>query len=89
MSIYDLQVKVVDQKGNCPLGYKIGDTFYINEGKSPYGLCMTALSALVPGISVLMVGGSFPWETDPEATRRACQDYKNMVVFEIRRLPKE
>lgn len=85
MSIYDLQIKVVDQKGVCPLGYKVGDTFSIKDGMTPSGLCITALSALIPGISVLMVGGSFPWETDPEATCRSCQDYKNPVIFEIRR----
>jgi len=89
MSIYNLRIKVVDQKGKCPIGYKIGDTFYIKDGLSPSGLCMTALSALIPGISVLMVGGSFPWEENPDATCRSCQDYKNPVVFEISRLPKE
>mgnify|MGYP000940992340 CR=1 FL=1 len=88
MNIYDLQIKVVDQKGICPLGYKVGDTFYVKDGMTPSGLCITALSALIPGISVLMVGGSFPWEDDPEATCRSCQDYKNPVIFEIRRKPK-
>ncbi|KJS21870.1 MAG: hypothetical protein VR72_08380 [Clostridiaceae bacterium BRH_c20a] len=86
--IYDLQIKVVDQKGECPVGHKIGETFYIKEGKSPTGLCMTALSALIPGISVLIVGASFPWEEDPAVTCRSCQDYKNPVIFEIRRIPK-
>lgn len=85
MGISNLTIKVLECKGGCPLGHKAGDTFEIRGGVSPSGLCMTALSALVPGISVLMLGGSFPWEKDPEATVRACQDYKNAVIFEIRR----
>ena len=86
MNVHDLQIKVIDQKGACPVGYKVGDTFYIKNGLTPQGLCMTALSALIPGISVLMVGGSFPWEKDPDSTCRSCQDYKNPVIFEIKRI---
>lgn len=85
MAIHDLEIKVVAQKGVCPVGYKTGDSFIIKEGLTPAGLCMTALAALMPGIHVLLVGGSFPWEKDPDATRRACQDFENTVLFEIRR----
>ncbi len=87
MGVHDLQIKVLECKGKCPLGHVAGDTFTIKGGVAPAGLCMTALSALIPGISVLMLGGSFPWEADPECTTRSCQDYKNAVIFEIRRLP--
>ncbi|MGE5588017.1 MAG: TIGR04076 family protein [Clostridia bacterium] len=85
-SIYDLVITVKDQKGSCALGHKVGDKFYIRNGASPSGLCMTAMAALIPAISVLMVGGSFPWEDDPDASCRACQDRRNPVTFEVRRL---
>ncbi|MBC7083541.1 MAG: TIGR04076 family protein [Firmicutes bacterium] len=85
-SIYDLVITVKDQQGSCALGHKVGDKFYIRKGASPSGLCMTAMAALIPAISVLMVGGSFPWEDDPDATCRTCQDRQNPVTFEVRRL---
>jgi uncharacterized repeat protein (TIGR04076 family) len=47
---------------------------------------MTAMAALIPAVSVLMVGGSFPWEDDPDSCCRTCQDRQNPVTFEIRRL---
>ncbi len=86
MAVYDLQIRVVECKGLCPVGHKTGDTFLLSQGLAPSGLCMTALSALVPAISVLMFGGSFPWEDDPACTVRACQDYRNSVIFEVRRV---
>lgn len=86
MAVHDLQIKVVDCKGLCPVGHKTGDVFSVSQGLAPSGLCMTALSALIPAISVLMLGGSFPWEDDPACTVRACQDYRNSVIFEVRRV---
>ena len=88
MAVYDVEIRVAEQQGVCPVGFKVGDTFLVKEGLSPSGMCMTAMSALLPAITVLMVGGSFPWESDSESTKRGCQDYKNPVVFEVRRLPK-
>lgn len=88
MSVHDLEIRVVDCKGVCPVGHRVGDTFTVRGGVSPSGVCMTALSALVPAISVLMLGGSFPWEDDPARTVRACQDYKNSVLFEVVRTDK-
>lgn len=85
MAICDLAIKVVAQKGSCPAGHKPGDTFLFKGGLTGEGLCTTALAALMPAISVLSVGGSFPWEKDPRSTRRACQDFNNTVIFEITR----
>lgn len=86
MAVSELRIKVLECKGECPVGHKAGDTFTIKDGLSPCGLCMTAMSALVPAISVLMLGGSFPWEKDPAKTVRSCQDYKNAVLFEVSRI---
>ena len=83
MAVYDLQIRVVECKGLCPVGHKTGDTFLLSQGLAPSGLCMTALSALVPAISVLMFGGSFPWEI-----RLYCgvPGLQNPVIFEVRRV---
>jgi len=54
--------------------------------KTPEGLCIFAFGSLLPFITPLMYGGSFPWEKDPDMTTVACPDAENPVVFEIRRL---
>lgn len=32
MAVHDLQIKVVDCKGLCPVGHKPGDVFSISQG---------------------------------------------------------
>ncbi len=86
MAISDLEIRVVAQKGSCPVGHKIGDVFLFKGGLTGEGLCTTALTALLPAISVLSIGGSFPWESDPCSTQRACQDFNNTVIFEVKRV---
>ncbi len=82
---YKVSIKVVSQKGTCALEHKIGDQWVI-ESKTPEGICLAASDALFPSIWVLMYGGTFPWESDPDVTTIACPDPANPVVFELRRL---
>jgi len=84
---YEVLVKVVSQKGTCVHEHKVGDEWVIGR-KTPEGICLSAFDALLPNARVLMFGGSFPWETDPDVSTVACPDAKNPVVFELRRLPK-
>jgi len=84
---YDVTIRVISQKGTCAAEHKVGDKWVIGS-KSPEGICLSAFNALYPGARVLMFGGSFPWETDPDVTTAACPDGQNPVVFELRRLRK-
>ena len=84
---YDIAVKVVSQKGTCAHEHKVGDEWVIS-GKTPEGICLSAFNAMLPNIRVLMFGGAFPWENDPDITTIACPDAENPVVFELRRLRK-
>ena len=84
---YDVLVKVVSQKGTCVQEHKVGDEWVIGR-KTPEGICLSAFGALLPNARVLMFGGVFPWETDPDVSTVACPDAKNPVVFELRRLRK-
>jgi len=83
---YKVSVEVISQEGTCEAGHKVGDRWVIGE-KTPEGLCIFAFSSLLPFITPLMFGGSFPWEKDPDMTTVACPDGQNPVVFELRRLP--
>ena len=85
--VYDVVVKVISQKGTCALEHKVGDEWVIGH-KTPEGICLSAFNALYPAAWVLMFGGAFPWETDPDVCTVACPDAQNPVVFELRRLRK-
>ena len=84
---YEVAVKVISQKGTCAQEHRVGDEWVIG-GKLAEGLCTSAFGALYPSLRVLMFGGSFPWEDDPDVAIVACPDVKNPMVFELRRLPK-
>lgn len=84
----NIQIKVISQKGTCVCGHKEGDTFLCTSG-TPSGLCLSAFAALLPAIQVLRMGGVHPWEADGDAVSFCCPDYKNPVVFEVRRLNPE
>jgi uncharacterized repeat protein (TIGR04076 family) len=83
---YKVSVEVISQQGSCEAGHKVGDRWIIGE-KTPEGLCIFAFSSLLPFITPLMFGASFPWEKEPDMTTVACPDPTNPVVFELRRLP--
>ena len=84
---YDVAIRVVSQKGTCANEHKVGDEWVIS-GKTPAGICLSAFNSLLPDIQVLMFGGSFPWEDNPDITTAACPDGDNPIIFELRRLRK-
>jgi len=79
----DVIAKVVSRKGTCET-HKVGDEFVIGE-KTPPNVCSWAFHSLFPAAQVLLYGGSFPWEQDPNKATIACPDAENAVVFELRR----
>ena len=82
-----ISIKVVSQQGFCAAGHKVGDQWIVDGMGTPEGICVSAFSALYPSLRVLMVGGTHPWESDPDATMVACPDPANPIAFELRRLP--
>ena len=82
---YKVSIRVVSQKGTCALEHKVGDHWIVDK-ETPEGMCLSAFNTLFPSLRVLMFGGSFPWESDPDVTTVACPDAANPVVFELRRL---
>ena len=82
---YQVSIKVISQKGTCGMGHKVGDEWIV-DWKTPEGICLGAFNGLSLSLQVLMYGGSFPWEKDPDRTTVACPDPDNPVVFEIRRV---
>ena len=82
----DVIARVISQRGTCAARHKVGDEFTIGE-ETPANLCSWAFYCMFPFAQVLRLGGSFPWEKDPNKTTVACPDPTNPVVFELRRTP--
>ncbi|HOP06670.1 MAG TPA: TIGR04076 family protein [candidate division Zixibacteria bacterium] len=83
---HDVKVTLVSQLGKCPAGHKVGDEFIVGR-HTPAGICLGAFGSLLPFITTLRYGGSFPWEkTEGEGTF-CCPDPKVVNTFKLERLP--
>lgn len=57
--MYKLETTVVEQKGNCVAGHKVGDKIDLNDITSP-PICRPLLNALNAQAMVLKYGGNMP-----------------------------
>lgn len=76
--------RVISQKGTCVAGHKVGTEFTISD-VCPANMCSWAFYTIFPFAQVLICGGSFPWESDPNRATVACPDPENPIVFELSR----
>jgi uncharacterized repeat protein (TIGR04076 family) len=77
-----VKAKVISQRGTCSAGHKVGDEFTMSS-VCPEGMCGWAYYTVFPFAQVLVLGGSFPWESQPDRTTVACPDPASPVVFEL------
>jgi uncharacterized repeat protein (TIGR04076 family) len=82
---YQITAKVINQKGHCEAGHKVGDEYLIGN-HTPAGMCVWAFYTLFPFVSALQAGGAFPWEKDKDVTTVVCPDGGNPVTFELKRV---
>jgi uncharacterized repeat protein (TIGR04076 family) len=82
---YDVKVKLISQLKKCPAGHKVGDEFLVGN-LSPGGICVGALSSLLPFILTLKFGGSFFWEKKAGEGTFCCPDPKVLNTFRLERL---
>lgn len=87
MKKHKIKIKVIKilEKGECPLGLKVGDEF-VFEHLPPQNFCHWAFHSLLPFITALRFGGNVPWEKKEGYCQVCCPDAENPVVFEISRL---
>jgi len=83
--IYKLEATIVEQKGHCAAGHKVGEKFDLNDVKAP-PICKPLLNALEAQSMVLKFGGNMPWLKDKGITRIACPDPENPVIVELKRV---
>lgn len=82
---YDVRITLIAQSGTCPNGHQIGDEFLVSR-TTPGGLCMGAFASLLPYVTTLRFGGSFPWETNEDTAKICCPDPEVCNVFRLERL---
>jgi len=83
---YQIEVKVLSQKGTCSFGHEEGDRILFDGERVQGRICMSALFSFIPKVYAMRFGAKFPWLEDPDVMTHACPDAANPVVFEIRRL---
>lgn len=96
---YEIIGKVIDIKGTCAAGLKVGDEIdltvpcmpkdYIEWRKKPK-ICPHLLTSVFPQNLILQSGGEVPWESrERKAKGEAvvmCPDPSNVVTFLLKRI---
>lgn len=83
---YKVELRVIEQKGTCGFGHKVGDAI-VFDGRTVEGeICFSALYSVIPKVYAMRYGVEFPWLEDKDAATHACPDAYNPVVFEVRRV---
>lgn len=86
-AMYKVQVTVKSViKGKCPQGFKAGDSWLIEDGKTPGGMCSGAYESVGSSIRLFQLGGEHPWDKDKDVTQVSCPDPEHWVIYEVRRL---
>jgi uncharacterized repeat protein (TIGR04076 family) len=84
---YKVRVEVIDiqNKGECSIGQKIGDTYEYPEDRGK--MCPSSFYILYPWIMVMESGGSFAESGDgSDYMTVGCSDYRHQVVYKIFRV---
>ncbi len=88
-NLNSVRVTVVSAAGQCPLGYKVGDSWLIEGGKTPNGMCLNVFHTIYQYLTVLRFGGNYPREGEPGVTLLGCPDGKERLVYELRAVKKD
>ena len=84
---YKIQITVKDiTKNECPSGFKVGDSWVYDEGKTPGGMCTSAYDVVMPFARILRYGGELPWGDDKDLYTFSCPDSEVQVIYEVKRL---
>jgi len=85
---FSVKMTIVSVRDRCPNGHKVGEEHVVRR-KSPGGICLGSLSAVLPYLTALRYGASFPWEDEEGVITIGCPDHENCVVWRLERLDEE
>lgn len=83
---YKVELRVIEQKGTCDFGHKVGDVIVFDGRKVDGEICFHALYSVLPKVFAMMYGVEFPWLDDKDVATHACPDAYNPLVLEVRRV---
>jgi len=86
IEVIEFRIKVIEVKGRCDNGHRVGEEFKVRDAKTPSGICLSSFSAILPKLMALMLGGDIPWSEDKNRDIIACPDPKNAVIWEVSRI---
>ncbi len=79
-----VRMRIVEIRGKCPNGHKLDQEWLVGN-KTPAGICMGSFSSILPYLTALRYGASFPWEEQEGAITLGCPDHENCVVWRLER----
>jgi len=84
---YRIEVRVIEQKGNCEFGHQVEDVANFDGEEIEGRICFHSLCSMIYKIHGFLYGVHYPWLDDKnkDVVWHACPDFKNPVVYEIRR----
>ena len=86
---YKVRVTIKEvTKGECAQGFKPGQTWLIEDGKTPGGMCQSAWNAVSSAVRGFRYGAEYPWNEDKNVTLVSCPDPEHWVIYEVRRIRK-
>jgi uncharacterized repeat protein (TIGR04076 family) len=81
----DMTLEVMQAKGKCAYGYKVGDKFDVKGLRCPQGFCGAAYHTAFPALFALNFGAKFFFMDNPEGIDTVtCPDGGN-IVFKVSR----
>jgi uncharacterized repeat protein (TIGR04076 family) len=89
--------KVIDVKGVCVAGFKVGDELDLtipcipedfNDWKKKPKICPHLISTIFPQILILQSGGKLPWQKKENEIQVICPDPDNTVTIILKRIQK-
>ena len=87
----EIEVEVVDIRGHCNFGYKIGDTIRFGSRHIEGEICPEAMLTLWPKVYAIKHRAKFIWDTQeselPLQLTTPCPDPHNPVWFKFRIKP--
>lgn len=92
---YKIIGKVIDIKGTCAAGLKVGDKIDLTipclpedyeEWKKKPKICPHLLTSISPQVLILQGGGKIPWESKKDEGTVMCPDPENIVTLVIKRV---
>ena len=73
-------------KKECPMGLKVGDSWLMEDSKTPTGMCAALFCTAYPVIRTFRLGGEHPWDEDKDVTHVSCSDPESILILEVKRL---